>query len=138
MLWIKTLHIFLVVSWFAAIFYLPRILVNLAMVSADSQSEYQRLLLMANKLYRFGLGLGVLATVFGLWLWLAYGYAGGWLHAKVTLVACLWGYYVFCGHLVAKYRAGQASYSHVALRFFNEIPVLLLFAIVALVVLKPF
>ena len=82
MLVVKTLHLWMVISWFAGLFYLPRIFVNLAMVPADSVAERDRLLLMAGKLYRFMTPLGVLAVATGLWLWLGYGFAGGWLHAK--------------------------------------------------------
>ncbi len=77
MLWIKAFHIVFVTSWFAGLFYLPRIFVNLAMVPADSHAERERLLLMAGKLYRFITPLGVLAIGLGLWLWSGYGFSGG-------------------------------------------------------------
>lgn len=138
MLWLKTFHLVFVVSWFSAIFYYPRILVNLAMVESPISAEYQRLLLMASKLYKFGLPLGVLATTLGIWLWLGYGFSGGWLHAKFCLVLVLWLYYGICGYMLKQYAKHQARYSHVWLRMFNEIPVVLLLLIVGLVVLKPF
>jgi putative membrane protein len=138
MLWIKACHIFLVVSWFAGLFYLPRIFVNLAMVPAESAAERERLLLMARKLYKFVTPIGLLAVAFGLWLWLGFGFAGGWLHAKTTLVAVLLGYHFFCGRLLADFAAGRNARSHVWYRVFNELPVLLLLAIVVLVVVKPF
>lgn len=137
-LWIKALHIIFVTSWFAGLFYLPRIYVNLAMVPADSTAERDRLLLMAGKLYRFMLPLGVLALFFGLWLWLGYGVGGGWMHAKLLLVLLLIGYHLYCGRLLRAFRAGTVTRSHVWFRWFNEAPVLVLFAVVILVVVKPF
>ena len=138
MLIVKALHISLVVAWFAGLFYLPRIFVNLAMVPADSVAERERLLLMAGKLYRFMTPLGVLAVLFGMWLWFGYGFSGGWLHAKTLLVAGLVVYHWHCGRLLKAFRAGSNARSHVWFRFYNEMPVLVLFAVVFLVVLKPF
>lgn len=134
---LKALHIAFVVSWFAGLFYLPRIYVNLAMVPADSVAERERLLLMAGKLYRFMTPLGILAVALGVWLWVGFGYSGGWLHAKTTLVFGLVAYHHYCGRLLRQFTAGINTRSHVWFRFFNEIPVLVLFAIVFLVVLKP-
>lgn len=136
MLWIKALHIIFVTSWFAGLFYLPRIYVNLAM-ETDTQA-YARLLLMAKKLYRFMQPLSILALAFGIWLWLGYGFKGGWLHAKLLLVFFLFGYHHYCGKLLKTFAALSNQRSHVWFRWFNEIPVLLLFAIVVLVVVKPF
>lgn len=136
MLWVKALHLVFVVSWFAGLFYLPRIYVNLAM--EPQPQAYARLLLMAQKLYRFMQPLSILALAFGLWLWLGFGFHGGWLHAKLTLVALLLGYHHYCGKLLKQFAAGQNRHSHRWYRWFNEIPVLLLFAIVILVVTKPF
>jgi putative membrane protein len=138
MLTVKALHISLVVAWFAGLFYLPRIFVNLAMVPPDSVAERDRLLLMAGKLYKFMTPLGVLAVVLGLWLWLGYGFAGGWLHVKTALVALLVIYHWHCGRLLAEFRSGRNARSHVWFRFYNEMPVLVMFAVVFLVVLKPF
>ena len=135
---IKALHIIFVTSWFAGLFYLPRILVNLAMVPADSGAERDRLLLMARKLYRFMTPLAVLALVFGLWLWLGYGVGGGWMHAKLLLVLALVAYHLYCGRLLRGFEAGTVTRSHVWFRWFNEAPVLVLFVVVFLVVLKPF
>ena len=137
MLWSKAFHIIFVTSWFAGLFYLPRIFVNLALVPAESRAERARLLLMAGKLYRFMTPLGVLAVGLGLWLWLAYGFAGGWLHAKTALVAVLVVYHWYCGRLLAAFAAGRNTRSHVWYRVFNELPVLLLTVVVILVVLKP-
>jgi putative membrane protein len=138
MLWVKSLHIIFVTSWFAGLFYLPRILVNLAMVPPDSVAERERLLLMARKLYRFMGPLMVLALGFGIWLWLAWGFGGGWLHAKLALVVVLLGYHHVCGAMVKRFERGGNARSHVWYRWFNEAPVLLLVAVVILVVVKPF
>lgn len=136
MLWIKALHISFVVAWFAGLFYLPRLYVNHAM--ATDPAEIARLKLMEGKLYRFMTGLGILAITFGLWLWLGYGFGGGWLHAKLTLVIGLVGYHLYCWKLLRDFLADRNRRSHVFYRWFNELPVLLLFAIVILTVVKPF
>ena len=138
MLVVKSLHIWMVVSWFAGLFYLPRIFVNLAMVPAESAAEYDRLLLMAGKLFKFMTPLAVLTIVTGLWLWFGYGFSGGWLHAKTALVALLVIYHWHCGRLLKTFQSGDNVRSHVWFRFYNEMPVLVLFAVVFLVVLKPF
>ncbi len=136
MLWIKSLHLLFVISWFAGLFYLPRILVNLAM--EEDTAARTRLLLMARKLYRFMFPLSGLALLFGFWLWLGYGISGGWLHAKLVLVVVLIGYHHACGSLLRKFEQNRNTRSHVWFRWFNEIPVLLLLAFVILVVVKPF
>ena len=142
MLWIKALHIVFVTSWFAGLFYLPRIFVNLAMVDRADTVTTERLLLMAGKLYRFSGILMVAALVFGLWLWLGYGIGrgpgNGWLHAKLALVVLLIGYHHACGSLLRKFRNGANARSHAWYRWFNEVPVIGLLAIVILVVVKPF
>ncbi|AXA92893.1 CopD family protein [Massilia sp. YMA4] len=142
MLWIKALHIVFVTSWFAGLFYLPRIFVNLAMETPGSTTE--RLLLMARKLYRFTTMLAVPAVVFGLILaWMQYsGPEGmklpGWLHAKLLFVVLVLGYHHACGSLLKKFERGANRRGHVFYRYFNEVPVLLLLVIVILVVVKPF
>jgi protoporphyrinogen IX oxidase len=142
MLWVKSLHIVFVASWFAGLFYLPRILVNLAMVPAGSIAERDRLLLMARKLLRFTTMIAVPALVFGLWLWLGYGIGRGtgndWLSAKLAVVAMAIAYHALCGALVRQFASGTNTRSHVWYRWFNEIPVVLLLVAVLLVVLKPF
>ena len=138
MLWIKAFHIFFVVSWFAGLFYLPRIFVNLAMVPAENTAERERLLVMARKLYKFVTPIGLLAVAFGLWLWFGYGFYGGWLHVKTALVAVLLGYHFYCGKLLQDFVTGHNRHSHVWYRFFNEGPVLLLLTICILAVVKPF
>jgi putative membrane protein len=135
-LWIKAFHIIFVVSWFAGLFYLPRIFVNHAM--ATEKPEIERLKLMEHKLYRFMTPLGVLALALGLWLWLGYGISGGWMHAKLALVLLLVGYHLYCGHLVKVFAADQNTRSHKFYRLFNELPVLVLMAVTILVVVKPF
>lgn len=136
MLVIKALHIVFVVSWFAGLFYLPRLFVNHAM--AEDAATRERLALMEYKLYRFMTPLGIIAVALGMWLWFGYGFGGGWLHAKTTLVLFLIAYHLYCGKLMRDFAAGRNSRSHVWFRVFNEIPVLLLFVVTFLVVLKPF
>ena len=142
MLWIKSLHIVFIASWFAGLFYLPRIYVNLAMVPADSVAERERLLLMARKLLRFMTIIAIPAIGFGLWLWIVYrigwGPGNGWMHAKLGLVAVVIGYHHACGVMLKKFMRGQQRHSHVWYRWFNEAPVILMLVIVCLVVLKPF
>lgn len=138
MLVIKALHLWMVVSWFAGLFYLPRIFVNLAMVEAGSRAEHDRLLLMAGKLYRFMTPLGILAIALGLWLWFGFGFTGAWLHVKTALVAGLVIYHLYCQRILRDFRAGRNARSHVWFRWFNEVPVLVLLAVIFLVVLKPF
>ena len=135
---IKSLHIVLVTSWFAGLFYLPRIFVNLAMVPANSVAERDRLLLMAGKLYRFMTPIGYLALLTGLWLWLGVGISGPWLHAKLLLVVGLVGYNHYCRKLLRDFNNASNTRSHVWFRWFNEAPILLLVIVVVLVVLKPF
>jgi protoporphyrinogen IX oxidase len=140
MLWIKALHIIFVASWFAGLFYLPRIFVNLAMVPPDSHAERERLLLMGRKLYRFSSLLMVFALGFGVWVWFANfrGYAGGWLHAKLALVVLVIGYHHMCRSLLRKFEQFANTKSERWFRVFNESAVLLFAAIVILVVVKPF
>ena len=142
MLWVKTFHIVFIASWFAGLFYLPRIYVNLAMVPTDSVPERERLLLMAGKLYRFMTVLAVPAIVLGLWLWLGYGIGmgpgNGWMHAKLMVVLLLLGYHHACGKMLRNFRNGRNRRNHVWYRWFNEAPVILLVAAVILVVVKPF
>src|SRR3970040_873171 len=139
MLWVKAFHIIFVVSWFAGLFYLPRIFVNHAM--ATEPAEIARLKMMERKLYRFVTPIAWLALVFGLWLWLGYPdqiAIGGWLYAKLLLVLVLIAYHYYCGKLVKKFSADLNTHSHVFYRWFNEIPVLILMAVFILVTVKPF
>jgi putative membrane protein len=140
MLWVKSFHIVFVASWFAGLFYLPRIFVNLAMVPAGSVAERARLLLMARKLLRFTTILAVPAVGFGVYLWLGYGIGrgAGWMHAKLLVVTLVLGYHHACSVLLRKLEADTLRRSHVWFRWFNEVPVLMLVAAVILVVVKPF
>ena len=136
MLWIKAFHIVFVASWFAGLFYLPRIFVNLAMENEAAATA--RLLLMARKLYKFTSMLMIPALLLGIWMWLGYGFKGGWLHAKLALVLLAIGYHHACGAILKKFEKGVNARSHGWYRWFNEVPVLLLIAITVLVVVKPF
>ena len=140
MLWVKSFHIIFVASWFAGLFYLPRIFVNLAMVPAGSEAERQRLMLMARKLLRFTHILSVPAVGLGLWLWLGYGVGQGstWMHAKLVTVVLALAYGHLCSRMYKSFEAQTNTRSHVWFRWFNEAPVLLLVAAVVLVVVKPF
>ncbi|MGI9217540.1 MAG: CopD family protein [Hydrogenophaga sp.] len=142
MLWVKTFHIVFIDSWFAGLFYLPRIFVNLAMVPPESVAERERLMLMAGKLFRFMTLLAVPALALGLWLWLGYGIGmgpgNGWMHAKLLFVVLLLGYHHACWTMLRKFRNGQNRRNHVWYRWFNEAPVVMMVIVVALVVVKPF
>jgi putative membrane protein len=154
MLWIKALHIVFVTSWFAGLFYLPRIFVNLAQVptapdglglgeaAAVHGAERDRLLGMARRLYRFTHPLMGLALALGLWLWLGVGIGSGpgngWMHAKIVIVLALVGYQLYCGQILKAFERGHNRRSHVWFRWFNEVPVFGLLAVCILVVVKPF
>lgn len=139
-LWIKTLHIVLVASWFAGLFYLPRIFVNMA---KENNPEVQTVLSgMAHRLYRFMTILAVPAVLLGLWLYIGYGVGMGpgsaWMHIKLLLVLLIIGYHHGCGVILKKFDQGKNTRSHIFYRWFNEFPVLILLAVTALVVIKPF
>ena len=142
MLWVKSFHIVFVASWFAGLFYLPRIFVNLAQVQEGSTAERERLLQMATRLHRFMGPLALLSIIFGAWLWLGFGIGKGagnhWLYAKLFVVFLIGGYHEACGSLLKKFRAGANQRSATWFRWFNEVPVLLLLCAVILVVVKPF
>ncbi len=137
MLWIKALHISFMVTWFGGLFYLPRLFVYHAM-SSDATS-IERFKIMERKLY-FGIMTpgAILTIVFGLWLWLGYGISGGWMHAKLFLVLILVIYHLYCGKLLKDFKLDRNRYGHVFYRWFNEFPVLILFVVIILVVVKPF
>jgi putative membrane protein len=136
MLWIKSLHLFFVITWFAALFYLPRLFVYHATNDPEGKERFK---VMERKLYRGIMTPGaVLAVGFGLWLWLGYGFKGGWLHAKLALVLLVIAYHWWCGRLLRAFAEERNQHSHVWFRWFNEVPVLFLFAIIVLVVVKPF
>ncbi|MEY8876985.1 MAG: CopD family protein [Leptothrix sp. (in: b-proteobacteria)] len=141
-LWVKALHIIFVASWFAGLFYLPRLFVNLAMVPADSGAERARLLLMSHKLHRFASGLMWIALASGLYIWLVVGIGrgpgNGWMHAKLALVLGVIGFHHVNRRLLRQFDAGQNTRSHRWFRVYNEVSVVLFAAIVVLVVVKPF
>lgn len=138
MLWVKTFHLLFVISWFAGLFYLPRIYVNLA--QTHDAGAYDCLLGMARRLYRFMTPLGVLALVFGFWLLLGYGIglSAGWMHAKLLLVALLVIYHLLCRRLLTTFERRANTRDHRYYRWFNEAPVLILAIVLVLVVVKPF
>ena len=137
MLWVKAFHIIAVVTWFAALFYLPRLFVYHAM--SEDATSIERFKVMERKLYR---GImtpsAMVAVTLGLWLWLGFGFSGGWLHAKLALVTVLLIYHGYCGKLLKDFRDDRNRHGHVFYRWFNEFPVLILVAVVILVVVKPF
>ena len=137
MLWVKWLHIVFMVTWFAGLFYLPRLFVYHAM--AEDAASRERFKVMERKLF-WGIMTpgGVLTVAFGLWLWLGWFGGSGWLYAKAGLTALLVAYHVWCGKLLAEFAADRNTKSHVWYRWFNEAPTLILFAAVFLVVFKPF
>ena len=142
MLTLKAPHIIFMTSWFAGLFYLPRIFVNLAMVEPSSHAERERLLLMARKLYRFSTLLMVPALALGLWLWIVvgigWGGGQGWMHAKLAFVVAIVGYHHVCRRMLRSFEEGRNQRSHKWFRVFNEISVLGFIASVVLVVVKPF
>ena len=148
MLWVKTFHIFFVVAWFAGLFYLPRIFVNLAIifdknVHQDSKrDEYYRLIVMGQKLYKFTHPIMILSIIFGAWLWIGYeiGFERqfNWMHIKLSIVVVLITYHLYCGKILRDFANFKCKNSHVWFRVFNEIPVFLLFFTIYLVIFKPF
>jgi protoporphyrinogen IX oxidase len=137
MLWVKAFHIIFMVTWFAGLFYLPRLFVYHAM--SHDQTGIERFKVMERKLYYGIMTPGaVLTIVFGMWLWLGYGFSGGWLHTKLLLVVMLVIYHFYCGKLLKDFRDDRNQHGHVYYRWFNEFPVLLLIAVVILVVVKPY
>ncbi|WP_306394606.1 CopD family protein [Telluria beijingensis] len=135
-LWIKALHIVFIASWFAGLFYLPRIFVNLA--QETNPAALERLQGMARRLYRFTTILMVPALLLGLWLAMMIGMKHGWLHAKLLLVVLAIGYHHACGSILKKFERGVNTRSHTWFRWFNEVPVILLLVIVILATVKPF
>jgi putative membrane protein len=134
---IKSLHIVFVIAWMATVFYLPRILINIV-EAGDEPPVRARLELMGRRLYTFGHGMFGVALVLGLVLWLYFHIAGGWLHAKLALVAVMLAYFIWSGRLLKRSMAGGVLPPSRTLRILNELPVLVLLAIVYLVVGKPF
>ena len=138
MLWVKSFHIIFMVTWFAGLFYLPRLFVYHCL--AQDAVGIERFKVMERKLYFGIMTPGALLTIaFGLWLWLGYGITGGWLHAKLALVAILVVYHAFLGKLLLDFRNDRNTHGHVFYRWLNEIPALpVLVGVILLVELKPF
>ena len=137
MLWIKSFHIVFVVTWFAGLFYLPRLFVYHAMT--EDETGQTRFKVMERKLF---MGImtpsAILALAFGVWLWLAYGFSGGWLHLKLFLVLVLIVYHLWCGKILLDFKHDKNTRSHTWYRWFNEFPVIILVVTTILVVVKPF
>ena len=137
MLWVKSFHIVFVVAWFAGLFYLPRLFVYHAL--ADDSVSRERFKVMERKLYRGIMDPAMTLTlVTGVWMWLGWGVGGGWLYAKLAIVALLIAYHVWLGRLLKAFARDQNAHTHVFYRWINEAPLVLLLAIVILVVVKPF
>ena len=137
MLWIKSLHIIFMVTWFAGLFYLPRLFVYHA--TSDDEASKERFKIMERKLFYGIMAPGAILTIlFGTWLWMGFGITGGWLHIKLVLVAILIAYHLHCGKLLMDFKHDRNTKSHVFYRWYNEFPVLILFAVIFLVELKPF
>ncbi len=141
MIWVKAFHIIFMVTWFAGLFYLPRLFVYHAM--ADDAPGIARFKIMERKLF-YGIMTpgGVITVALGLWMladyaWAAYSQSG-WLHVKMLLVVVLIAYHVYCGKLVSDFKHDRNRRGHVFYRWFNEFPVLLLIAVVVLTVVRPF
>ena len=137
MLWIKAFHIIFMVTWFAGLFYLPRLFVYHAM--SDDAASIERFKIMERKLF-YGIMTpgGIITVALGLWLWLGFGFQGGWIHVKLALVTVLIAYHVYCGKILLDFKHDRNHRSHVFYRWMNEFPVLILIAVVILVVVKPF
>lgn len=137
MLWVKALHIVFMVTWFAGLFYLPRLFVYHA--QSSDRVSLERFKVMERKLF-FGIMTpgAILTLVFGTWLWLGYGIHGDWLTAKLVLVAILIAYHLYCGMLLLDFKHDRNRHGHIFYRWLNEFPVLILIAVVLLAVLKPF
>ncbi len=135
-LWTKSLHLLFVIAWMATVFYLPRILVNIAEVG-DAPAVRERLVLMGKRLYRFGHIMFGISLVFGLALWMHFKISGGWLHIKLTLIALMLAHFIVAGRWLKGVDKGRALPSGKALRWFNELPVFLLLAVIYLVLAKP-
>ena len=136
MLWIKALHIIFLVTWFAGLFYLPRLFMYHSM--ANDTAGIERFKIMERRLF-YGIMTpgGVLAVIFGLWLWFGYGYDGVWLHIKMVLVLILVGYHVYCGKLLIDFKHDRNRHGHVFYRWLNELPTVILAVVVILTVVKP-
>lgn len=140
LLWLKALHIFFMVAWMAGIFYLPRLFVYHS--ETDSQEISNQFKIMERRLWWFVLPFAILTLVFGVALIFSYGVswlaASGWLHAKLTLVFLVYGYYGYLYVLMQRFAKNENQHSTKFYRFINEAPVLVFLAIIILAVVKPF
>jgi putative membrane protein len=136
-LWTKLFHVLFVISWMATVFYLPRILVNLAEAGAEPAVR-ARLALMGRRLYRFGHVMFGIALLLGLTLWMHFGIAGGWMHAKLTVVGLMLAHFIVTGRWIKRAATGAPLPSPTTLRWFNEVPLVLVVPILWLVYFKPF
>ncbi|RLA22334.1 MAG: protoporphyrinogen oxidase HemJ [Gammaproteobacteria bacterium] len=141
MLWLKAFHLIFMVTWFAGLFYLPRLFVYHAM--SDDEISNERFKVMERKLFYGIMTPGMIITfVFGIWMLIDYAWvmyaSTGWLHVKLTLLACLLVYHYYCYRYLLDFKFDRNSRSHVFYRWFNEVPVLFLLAIIILAVVKPF
>ena len=140
MLWVKSFHIIFMVSWYAGLFYLPRLFVHHAM--AEDRATRERLEIMERKLFWFITPWAVLTIAFGIWLIFFFGWEAfkmmGWLHLKIALMIPLVGFHIWCGKLMLDFRGGDNPHSHVWFRWFNEFPLIILIVVILLVELKPF
>jgi protoporphyrinogen IX oxidase len=137
MLYVKSLHLLFIISWMAGIFYLPRIFVHYVEGKAAGE-DVRRLKVMARRLYHFTSVVAVFALASGLWLWLGYGFAGGWIHAKLTMVLLLIAYHISTRIYMKRMQRDEPLPGPTALRWYNELPLFILVAILYLVVVKPF
>ncbi len=136
MLWIKALHIIFMVTWFAGLFYLPRLFVYHS--TATDAAGIERFKIMERKLFYGIMTPGAILTlIFGVWLWLGYSFNGTWLHIKLALVLVLIAYHIYCGKLLLDFKHDHNKHGHVFYRWLNEFPVLILIAVVILAVVKP-
>ena len=136
MLWIKSFHVIAMVTWFAGLFYLPRLFVYHAM--SEDKIGIERFKVMERKLF-YGIMTpgGVVTIILGLWMWLGYGIGGTWMHIKFSLVLALIAYHIYCGKLLRDFKYDRNTRSHIFYRWFNEFPVILMMAIIILVIVKP-
>lgn len=135
--WVESLHLLFVIAWLASVFYLPRILLNIN-ECADQPAVQERLVLMGKRLYRFGHIMFAIAFVLGMTLWMHFKIHGGWLHAKLLLVALLFAYFIATGVMLKRAAAGKKLMSNTKLRWYNELPILLALGAIYLVIAKPF
>jgi protoporphyrinogen IX oxidase len=137
MLYLKAFHLLAIISWMAGIFYLPRIFVHYV-EGQTAGEDVRRLKVMARKLYHFTSMMAVFALASGTWLWLGFGFSGGWIHAKLLMVVLLVAYHISTRIYMKRLQRDAPLPSSTVLRWYNELPLLILIAILWLVVLKPF